>query len=342
MLEADQTEPDVLIRREGRAGRITLNRAPRLNALTRGMCLAILEALEAWQDDADAALVIIDAKGERAFSAGGDVVAVARAAMTGDHAFGRDFFRDEYRMNARIALYPKPVVAFMQGYTMGGGIGIGGHARHRIIGETTQMAMPETRIGLVPDVGASALLAQAPGQAGFYLGLTGARMTPGDAIWCRFADHYIPLDDWPALIRQLVQSGDAGLLPASDPPPSALAAQRDQIDRVFADPTLSAIRHAVAQETGLIADTTREALTRHDPLAMAATLELIRAARDRPGVPEALDREFRFTSRAAAHGSFTEGVRARLIARDDQPVWRYATAGEAALDAAVAAMLAPL
>lgn len=342
MPEADPPQPAVLIRRQGRAGRITLNRAARLNALTRAMCLAILAALDAWRADPAVALVIFDAAGDRAFSAGGDVVAVVKAARAGDFALGRDFFRDEYRMNAQIALYPKPVLAFMQGYTMGGGIGIGGHARHRILGETTQMAMPETRIGLVPDVGASALLARAPGRMGYYLGLTGARMTPGDAVFCGFADRFLAQADWPALVARLAESGDPALLPQGRAPGSDLAGHGAQIDRIFARPDLAAIRAAVAQETGPIADATRAALAQHDPLAMAATLQLIAAAQAAPGVPEALEREFRFTARAAEHGDFIEGVRARLIDRDDRPAWRHASATETDLAAAVAAMLAPI
>ncbi|PTX50599.1 enoyl-CoA hydratase [Gemmobacter caeni] len=338
----DPFQPAVLIRREGRAGRITLNRPARLNALTREMCLAILAALDAWRADPAVALVIFDAAGDRAFSAGGDVVAVVRAAQAGDFTFGRDFFSDEYRMNALIALYPKPIIAFMQGYTMGGGIGIGGHASHRILGETTQMAMPETRIGLVPDVGASALLARSPGRTGLYLGLTGARMTPGDAIYCGFADLLLPQADWPGLIEWLAESGDPAVLPKGRAPDSDLAGARPQIDRIFARPGLRAISAAAAQETGPIPEAIRTALAHHDPLAMAATLQLIAAAETTHSVPEALEREFRFTARAAESGDFIEGVRAMLIDRDDRPAWRQAGATDSALSGAVAAMLAPL
>jgi hypothetical protein len=154
---------DVLIRTEGRAGRITLNRPKALNALTPAMCRAIDAALIAWRDDPAVALVLIDAEGERAFCAGGDIAEVYRTGIAGDYAMPRDFWRDEYRMNARIDEYPKPVVSFLQGFTMGGGVGLGCHASHRIVGESSRIAMPECTIGLAPDVGGSFILARANG-----------------------------------------------------------------------------------------------------------------------------------------------------------------------------------
>ena len=157
---------DLLIRKTGRAGRITLTRPKALNALTHEMALAIHAALDGWRDDPEVALVVIDAEGDRAFCAGGDIAAVYRCGREGDHRIGRDFFRDEYLMNAAIADYPKPVVAFMQGFVMGGGVGVGGHASDRIVGDTTQIAMPESTIGLIPDVGGTWLLARAPGRIG--------------------------------------------------------------------------------------------------------------------------------------------------------------------------------
>lgn len=167
---------DLNIRKTGRAGRITFTREKTLNALSRNMAQAIHAALQDWRDDPDVALVVIDAEGERAFCAGGDIAAVWRAAIAGDHSVGRRFFADEYRMNAAIADFPKPIVAFMQGFVMGGGVGVGGHASHRIVGDSTQIAMPEAGIGLIPDVGGSWLLSRAPGRIGEYLALTGARI----------------------------------------------------------------------------------------------------------------------------------------------------------------------
>ena len=182
---------DLIIRTDRRAGRITFNRPQALNALSHDMALAIHAALNDWRDNPQVDLVIIDAVGDKAFCAGGDIAAVYHAGRAGDHAVGAQFFFDEYRMNAAIAEYPKPIVAFMQGFVMGGGVGVGGHASHRIVGDTTQIAMPESGIGLIPDVGGTYLLSRAPGRLGEYIGLTASRMGPGDAIHAGFADSVI-------------------------------------------------------------------------------------------------------------------------------------------------------
>ena len=305
----------ILISTERRAGRITLNRPEALNALSHAMVCEIDAALIGWEQDPHIDLVIIDANGERAFCAGGDIAAVYHAGVQGDTAVGRDFFRDEYRMNARIAGYPKPVVSFMQGFIMGGGVGVGGHASHRIIGESSRIAMPETGIGLIPDVGGSWLLARAPGHMGEYLGLTGARMGPGDAIHAGFADHYIPEADWPALKEQLAQSGDPGIIPINAPPEAPLA-QKDFTP--FAAETLADILAALGA-TG--DEATLETLRRHSPLSLQATLQLIRSARGDDDIRQSLSRELRFTMRAVAQSDFLEGVRAQLIDKDRKPRW---------------------
>lgn len=154
---------DTHIRKHGRAGHITLTRPRALNALSYDMCMEIEAALDAWRDDDEVALVILDAEGEKAFCAGGDIAEIYRAGLSGDFDAGRDFWRDEYRMNAKLAEYPKPVVSFLHGFVMGGGVGLGGHVSHRVIGESAQIAMPECGIGFVPDVGGSLLLSRAPG-----------------------------------------------------------------------------------------------------------------------------------------------------------------------------------
>ena len=323
--------PDVAIRKDRRAGRITFTRPQALNALSRDMALAIDAALRAWRDDPEVALVIVDAEGDRAFCAGGDIAAVYRAGLAGDHDLGRAFFRDEYRMNARIAGFPKPVVAFMQGFVMGGGVGVGGHASHRVVGDTTQIAMPESGIGLIPDVGGSWLLGHAPGRIGEYLGLTAGRMGPGDAIHARFADHYLPEADWPALIDRLAETGDAHLVKGAPPPPAPLA---DADLSAFGGRTVGEIVEALERA----GDTeTLKPLRRNSPLSMAATLALVRAARGDASVRDSLAREFRFTWRATAESDFLEGVRAQIIDKDRNPRWS-ADAGEAH----VRAMLAPL
>ncbi|KGJ04112.1 Enoyl-CoA hydratase/carnithine racemase [Paracoccus halophilus] len=322
---------DLTTRKDRRAGRITFTRPKALNALSHEMALQIDAALRAWQNDPEVALIIVDAEGERAFCAGGDIAALYHAARQGDHQPGRDFFRDEYRMNARIEEYPKPIVAFMQGFVMGGGVGVGGHASHRIVGETTQVAMPETGIGMIPDVGGSWLLARAPDHAGEYLGLTGARMGAGDAIWAGFADHFIPESEWPGLIDRLAETGDPGVI-APHPRPEAPLAGADL--SAFAGATVAEIIAALEASGD---EAALKPLRRASPLSMAATLELVRAARGDASIRDSLAREMRFTARTTEMGDFLEGVRAQIIDKDRNPQW----AADAS-PAHVAAMLASL
>ncbi len=322
---------DMIARKDRRAGRLTFNRPQALNALSHDMVRVIDAALSDWQGDPEVALVIIDAMGERAFCAGGDLAAVYHAARAGDHDPGRAFFRDEYRMNARIAEFPKPIVAFMQGFVLGGGVGVGGHASHRIIGETTQIAMPECGIGLVPDVGGSWILGRAPGRCGEFLGLTGSRIGPGDAIFTGFADRFIPEADWPALKDRLAETGDTGLIPAL-PRPEAPLEGRD-----LAAFGAGSIRAIIAALEAAGDAETLATLCHHSPLSMAATLALVRAARGDRELRESLTRELHFTARATSDSDFLEGVRAQLIDRDRKPQW-----SAEASPAHVAAMLAPL
>lgn len=322
---------DLTIRTAGRAGRITFTRPKALNALTHAMARAIHDALDGWRDDPAVALVIIDAEGDRAFCAGGDIAAVYHAGRAGDHQVGRDFFRDEYRMNAAIADFPKPIVAFMQGFVMGGGVGVGGHASHRIVGDTTRITMPESGIGLIPDVGGTWLLGRAPGRIGEYLAMTGGRMTAGDAIHAGFADMYIPEADWPGLIAMLEDSGDVTGL-RGHPAPAATLDRRDL--SAFGGRTLADITAAL-QEAG--DDESLEALRRNSPLSMAAGLAMVRAARGDDCMQQSLSREYRFTARATAESDFLEGVRAQIIDKDRKPVWR-----RDASDDTLRAMLAPL
>ena len=185
---------DINLRIKGKAGRITLQRPEALNAMTYDMCLAIENALIDWKNDPNVELVIIDALGEKAFCSGGDISDLYEAGLSKNYSYGKKFWADEYRLNALISNYPKPYISFMQGYTMGGGVGISCHGSHRIVCETSKIAMPECSIGLVPDVGGSLLLAKAPSNIGYFLGLTGTQMSASDAIVAGFADIYIPKD----------------------------------------------------------------------------------------------------------------------------------------------------
>ena len=333
---------DIDIRKTGRAGRITLNRPKALNALTEDMSLAIERALRDWAGDDAVALVVIDAAGDKAFCAGGDIAKLYENGTAGRFGFGQYFWRQEYRMNALIAGYGKPVVSFLQGFTMGGGVGVGCHASQRIVCEDSQIAMPECSIGLVPDVGGSWLLSRAPGRLGEYLGLTSARMTAGDAIHAGFADRFIPRDRWPDLIATLEREGDVAALDAvtETPPVSPMARDASEIDMLFAHDDLTDIVSACAAAEGAVAETATKALSRNAPLAMACALRLIRGARGN-SITHALRHEFRYTYRAQAQGDFLEGIRAAIIDRDCSPKWTHLTAARVTV-ADIEAMLAPL
>jgi enoyl-CoA hydratase/carnithine racemase len=340
---------EILIRREGRAGRITLNRPKALNALTWPMVTAIEEALDAWADDGEVALVLIDGAGERAFCAGGDIAELYRTGRAGDCDYGRRFWRDEYRMNAKLFHFPKPVVTFLHGFVMGGGVGVGCHGSHRTVCESSVVAMPECGIGLVPDVGGSLILARAPGRLGEYLGTTGTRMGPADAIHAGFADHFVPAADWEGLKAELCASGDARAVAAAAKAPgeSALAARQRLVDRHFGGETLGDILRSLRiptpdePENTAFCEETLKVMARNSPLSMACTVQIIHRLRG-PGatIERALDLEYRFTARAMEKGDFLEGIRAAIIDKDRNPRWRHTL--DTLKDYEVTRMLMPL
>jgi len=334
---------DISIRVEGKAGRITLKRPQALNALTYQMCLDIEVAIDAWRDDEAVALVIIDADGDKAFCAGGDIQEMYDTGITGNFTYGQKFWADEYRLNAKIAEYPKPYIALMQGFTMGGGVGVSCHGSHRIVGDSSQIAMPECGIGLVPDVGGSLILAQAPGHLGEYFGTTAARMGPADAIYVGFADTYVPEDKWPDMIAALETSGDVTEIErfSATPPAGNLSASQPEIDACFAGVNLAAIEADLTTSGSEFALKTLKALRRNSPLSTAVTIEMVRRLREGAGIRDALGMEYRYTYRSMEHGDFLEGIRAAIIDKDRNPNWKHASIHDVP-DADVARMLAPL
>lgn len=334
---------DIDIRITGQAGRITLTRPQALNAMTYEMCLAIERAFDDWRSDDAVKLIVIDADGDRAFCSGGDIAELYATGTKGDYAYGRTFWADEYRLNHKIFSYPKPVVSFLQGFTMGGGVGIGCHGSHRVVGETSQIAMPECGIGLVPDVGGTLMLALAPGRLGEYLGITGTRMNAADAIFAGFADHYIPELKWPNLIAALEENGTPDALSEVEEtaPDATLEPALDEINSFFAGERLGDILTLLENADSAFATQTLKKTARNSPLSMAATVEILHRLRG-PSLTleKALDLEYRFTYRAMEKGDFLEGIRAAIIDKDRNPQWQYSDMDVPL--AAVSSMLQPL
>lgn len=319
--------PDILIRKTGDAGRITLNRPNALNALTHGMILQMTDALTQWRSDPEVRKVLIDAAGDRAFCAGGDVAKLYAAGRRGDFETAAAFWRDEYRLNSIIAAYPKLFIAIMDGLVMGGGVGVSAHGRRRIVTERTVLAMPECAIGLIPDVGATLLLANAPGRCGEFIGLTGARLNAADCIYAGLADLFVASEHLHAFRQALVAGDDqtAGKLVSPPQEPSTLSDRQADIDRIFSGVSVAEIDEALVLRDDEWASDTLRHLRIGAPLSLEITLAAIRDARRTRSIADAVRAEYRFTSRAMEHGEFLEGVRAAVIDKDHAPAWRYPT-----------------
>ncbi|MFF7991402.1 enoyl-CoA hydratase/isomerase family protein [Kitasatospora xanthocidica] len=341
---------------DGGLGRIVLNRPRALNSLTHGMITTVRATLDDWAADDRVRAVVLTGAGERGLCAGADIRAMHDDAKAGG-AGTRAFFRDEYRVNALIARYPKPYVAVMDGITMGGGVGLSAHGAVRIVTERSTVAMPETRIGLVPDVGGSRLLARAPGELGIHLGLTSAAMGPGDALLCGFADHYVPSTRLPALLAALARDTvDAGVAPdaadaadvvaaavaahAEPAPPADLAGQRVWIDACYAADTVEEIVERLLNSGVPEAKEAAELVLGNSPTAVKATLAALRRARTLPSLEAVLDQEYRVSCAALDGHDLVEGIRAQVVDKDRDPRWEPAVlAGVTAVD--VARFLAP-
>ncbi|MDX2204342.1 MAG: enoyl-CoA hydratase/isomerase family protein [Hyphomicrobiaceae bacterium] len=338
-------DEEILVRREGRAGRLTLNRPKALNALTYGMVLGLWETLKAWASDDGIAVVLLDGTGERALCAGGDVRTLYDSRIQGPQ-FARKFWFDEYRLNALIKAYPKPYVAVQDGIVMGGGIGISAHASHRIVTERSHLAMPETTIGLIPDVGGTWLLGHAPGEAGVYLGLSSAPMNAADAIHARFSDSFVPSNRLAELKAQICDAA-AGSVDevvarfAADPGPSTLRQHAGDIDRGFAADSVEGVIARLKDIGSPWAEQALGSLAAKSPKAMQLALAAIRQARTLPSLEAALEVEYRLVCRLFEDGEFPEGVRALIVDKDRKPRWSPASLAELPAGL-VASYLAPL
>lgn len=336
----------VLLETRGRTLCITLNRPRAINALTHTMVRLLDEALAGAEQDEAVTSVVLAGAGDRGLCAGGDIRALHDDTRAGGRA-SLDFWRDEYRLNARIARFPKPYVALMDGIVMGGGIGVSAHGSLRIVTERTRAAMPETGIGFVPDVGGTHLLAAAPGELGTHLALTGRSVGAADALLCGLADHYVPTRRLPELTEALAGATSADEVArtvrgfAEEPPLGELAEQRDRIDACYAADTVEEIvRRLRACSAATAADAAAE-LAGRSPLALKVTLAAVRRAARLGSLEAVLDQEFRVSGRIREEPDFVEGVRARIIDKDGDPQWKPATLAEVD-DSTVARFFAPL
>ncbi|MFC8127401.1 enoyl-CoA hydratase/isomerase family protein [Streptomyces sp. NPDC057302] len=334
-------EDYVLLRTEGHAAHLTLNRPQALNALTHAMVRRVDDALTAWESDPAVHTVIIQGAGGRGLCAGGDIRSIYEDARAGTTA-SADFWRDEYRLNARIARYPKPYVALMDGIVMGGGVGVSAHGDVRIVTERSRIAMPETGIGFVPDVGGTYLLALAPGELGTHLALTGARLGAADALLRGLADHFVPSGDLPDLLDDLATQPvwDALQTYVRQPPPGELAAHRSWIDDCYGADTVEEIIARLRDHGSHAAAQAAETLAAKSPTALKVTLAALRRARRLGPLESVLEQEYRISCAALTSHDLAEGIRAQVIDKDRSPRWAPATLAGVG-DADVARYFAP-
>lgn len=335
----------VVARVEGALGRLTLDRPAAINALNLEMIRGLSAALDQWEHDDRVAAVVLDGAGERGLCAGGDVRGLREQILAGHPEGAATFFREEYALNARIAEYPKPFVALADGITMGGGIGLAGHAAIRVVTERSRLAMPETRIGLTPDVGGSWLLAHAPGRLGEYLGLTGAVMDAASALHAGFADVVVDsarLGELVAWVGDSAVGSDTASLRSAladrfgvPVASSALAAEHPWIDDAFAADSVAGIVERLTACAEPAAAAVAHTLEELSPTSLAVTLAAVRRARTLPNLRAALAQEYGLVLWCAqTQPDLVEGIRAQLVDKDRTPRWQPATIGELSDDVA--------
>jgi enoyl-CoA hydratase len=322
-------EPEILFERRGHAGLVTLNRPRALNALNLSMVRLLDERLEQWAKDERIAHVVVQAAGEKAFCAGGDIRQLYEWGKAGDRQF-LDFYREEYRLNTRIKRYPKPYIALIDGIVMGGGVGISVHGSHRVVGERTMFAMPETGIGLFPDVGGTYFLPRLPGRIGTWLALTGARLGQADALWCGVATHAAPSNQLGHILTELTRTKDAEAVMTSlrnDPSaPPILPARKGIIDQCFDASQVVEVMEKLEAETGPHGEWAHEQariMSTKSPLSLAIAMRQMREGA-RAQFEECMSIEWRIVNRIFTGHDFFEGVRALIIDKDNAPGWRPA------------------
>jgi enoyl-CoA hydratase len=344
MMDAATPEPDLIARREGSAGIIRLNRPKAINAVTLEMFRDIEKALDQFEADPAVAAIVLEGAGERGLCAGGDIRALYESSnVQGD--LGKVLWREEYILNARIAKFPKPYVAFMDGIVMGGGVGLSAHSRHRVVTERTKLAMPEVGLGFFPDVGGTWLLSHSPGEIGTYFGLTGQTMNGPDAIHAGFADAVVPSSKLAAL-REVLTKIRPGTLSreiktlidgfATGETTGPVAAMQSRIDGWFAHDRMEDIVASLKRDGSELAQATLKTLSEKSPRGMVVTLKLLRLARASSSLEQCLVREYRAALEVFRSDDFREGVRAAVIDKDRNPKWSPGN-----IEDVTAAMIAP-
>ncbi|MGZ8284633.1 MAG: enoyl-CoA hydratase/isomerase family protein [Allosphingosinicella sp.] len=335
---------DLVTRIEGKVGRIRLNRPKAIHALTKEMCSEMIAALLSWREDPAVHAVMIDHAEGRGFCAGGDVVMLARSGA-GDGAEARAFFHEEYRLNHLLFTYMKPTLAFMDGITMGGGVGISQPCRFRIATENSRFAMPETAIGLFPDVGGGWYLPRLPGRTGQFLALTGARLDGAECLKLGLATHYmqsLALDDLKARILGQPERIEDLLEESSTPPPPArIEANLPLIDRLFASDDYEEILAALEDEGSDWARTELETLRAKSPQACKVSLRLLYDGARVQDFAHEMRQEYAVATRVVQRHDFVEGVRALLVDKDNRPRWEPPTP-EAVTEHLIDTIFAPM
>jgi enoyl-CoA hydratase len=319
---------ELITRRDGFAGFLTLNRPKAIHALTQAMDHAMTKALLAWRDDDGVRAVIIDHSEGRGFCAGGDVTLIRHSALTDEGAAGRKFFYEEYQLNHLLFTYPKPVVAFMDGITMGGGVGISQPAKYRVATEHTRFAMPETGIGLFPDVGGGWYLSRLPGRLGQFLALTGARLDGAECLWAGLATHYLPSEALAEAKERIAHGHEiGGVLGALSvtPPEPRIAGNERAITKHFASDDFEDILASLDADDGEWAAKELATLRTKSPQACKVTLRQLAEAEKLDDFAANMALEYRIACRTMMLPDFAEGVRALLVDKDNAPRWNPAT-----------------
>ncbi|SMQ69693.1 enoyl-CoA hydratase [Altererythrobacter xiamenensis] len=320
---------DVLSHTHGAAGHLSLNRPKALHALTLDMCHAMSAALSGWADDGAVKAVILDHSEGRGFCAGGDIAFLRNSALNDGGKSGREFFHDEYQLNHQLFTYDKPVVAFMDGITMGGGVGISQPCKYRVATENTRFAMPETGIGLFPDVGGGWYLSRIGGRIGQFLALTGARLDGAECLWAGLATHYLPAEKLAEAKARISDNPDriSGILSelSVTPPEARIAKNADKIAKHFASDSYEDILASLENDDSEWAAKERDTLGTKSPQTCKVALRQLAESAKLDDFADNMRMEYRIASRVLTRPDFAEGVRAVIVDKTGDPKWNPAT-----------------